>query len=87
MNPPIVPIPCHLKGEECGGFSKPSKGFRRKANNTGSTSIRGIDNRVVIHDGLICENEEGMLTIARGGKVVLTVGKDFGACEVCKAAV
>ena len=76
MNPP-----------ECGGFSKPCKGFKRKANNTGSTFKRGIDNRVVIHVGFISENVEGMLAIARGGKVVLRVGKDFGAFEVCKAAV
>ena len=47
----------------------------------------GIDNRVVIHVGFISENVEGMLAIARGGKVVLRVGKDFGAFEVCKAAV
>ena len=87
MNPPIVPVPCHLKGEECSGFSKPNKRFKWKANNTGSTSKRGIDNRVVIHVGFISENVEGMLAIARGGKVVLRVGKDFGACEVCKAAV
>ena len=72
---------------ECGGFSKPCKGFKKKANNTGSTSKRGIDNRVVIHVGFISENVEGMLAIARGGKVVLRVGKDFGAFEVCKAAV
>ena len=74
---------------ECTGFSKPNKSFKRQANNTGSTSKRGIDNRVVIHIGFISENVhvEGMLAIARGGKVVLRVGKDFGACEVCKAAV
>ena len=39
------------KAEERSGFSKPNKGFKRKANNTGSTSKRGIDNRVVIHVG------------------------------------
>ena len=67
------------KGEERSGFSKPNKGFKRKANNTGSTSKgkRGIDNRVVIHVGLISENEEGKLAIARGSKVALRVGKDF----------
>ena len=76
-----------MNSPECGGFSKPDKGFKRKANNTGSTSKRGIDNRVVIHVGFISENVEGILAIARGGKVVLRVGKDFGAFEVCKAAV
>ena len=77
------------KVEERSGFSKPNKGFKRKANNTGSTSKgkRGIDNRVVIHVGLISENEEGKLAIARGSKVALRVGKDFGAREVCEAAV
>ena len=59
-----------MNSPECGGFSKPDKGFKRKANNTGSTSKRGIDNRVVIHVGFISENIEGMLAIASGGKVV-----------------
>ena len=45
------------KAEERSGFSKPNKGFKRKANNTASTSKRGIDNRVVIHVGLISEDE------------------------------
>ena len=53
----------------------------------GSTSKSGIDNRVVIHVGLISENEEGKLAIVRGSKVALRVGKDFGAPEVCEAAV
>ena len=75
------------KAEERSGFSKPNKGFKRKANNTGSTSKRGIDNRVVIHVGLISENEEGKLAMVRGSKVALRVVRDFGAQEVCEAAV
>ena len=57
------------KAEERSGFSKPNKGFKRKASNMGSTSKRGIDNRVVIHVGLIRENEEGKLAIVRRSKV------------------
>ena len=75
------------KAEERSGFSKPNEGFERKANNRGSTSKRGIDNRVVNHVGLISANEEGKLTIVRGSKVALMVGKDFRAREVCEAAV
>ena len=75
------------KAEERSGFSKPNKGFKRKANNTASTFKRGIDNRVVIHVGLISEDEEGKLAIVRGNKVALRVGKDFGVREVCEAAV
>jgi len=66
------------KAEKRSGFSKPNKGFKRKANNTASTSKRGIDNRVVIHFGLISEDEEGKLAIVRGSKVALRVGNDFG---------
>ena len=75
------------KAEERSGFSKPNIGFKRKANNTASTSKRGIDNRVVIHVVSISEDEEGKLAIVRGSKVTLRVGKDFGVREVCEAAV
>ena len=61
--------------------------LKRKANNMASTSKRGIDNRVVIHVGLIGEDEEGKLSIVRRSKVALRVGKDFGVREVCEAAV
>lgn len=76
------------KVEERRGFNKPNKaGFKRKVNNPGSSSKRVMDNRVVINVGLITENKEGNLAIIRGSKVALKVGKDFGAVEVCQAAV
>ena len=54
-----------LKPRNVAGFSKPNKDFKRKANNTGSTS-KGIDNRVVIHVGLISKTNKESWKVRKG---------------------
>ena len=76
------------KAEERRDYKPNNKaGFKRKVNDTGSSSKRVVNNRVVINVGLITENEEGNLAIVRGSRVALNVAKDYGVVEVCKAAV
>ena len=68
------------KSEERRGFGKPHSGLKWKGKNTTADSKKTVDNRVVINQGMISEDEDCKLE-------ALKVRKDEGAAKLCKDAV
>ena len=75
------------KSEERRGFGKPHNGLKWKSKNTTADSKKTVDNRVVINQGMISEDEDCKLVVQMGSKEALKVRKDEGAAKLCKDAV
>ena len=64
------------KSEERRGFGKPHNGLKWKGKNTTADSKKTVDNRVVINQGMISEDEDCKLVVQMGSKEALKVRKD-----------
>ena len=75
------------KSEERRGFGKPHNGLKWKGKNTTADSKKTVDNRVVINQGMIGEDEDCKLVVQMGNKQALKVRKDEGAAKLCKDTI
>ena len=64
------------KGEERRGFGQQHNGLKWKGKNTTADSKKAVDNRVVINQGMISEDEDCKLVVQMGSKEALKVRKD-----------
>ena len=72
------------KSEERRGFGKPHSGLKWKGKNTTADSKKTVDNRVVINQGMISEDEDCKLVVQMGSKEALKVRKDEGAAKLSR---
>ena len=66
------------KSEERRGFGKPHNGLKWKGKNTAADSKKTVDNRVVINQGMISEDEDCKLVVQMGSKEALNVKRKDG---------